>query len=210
MDVIFLGTSGAIPTKNRNLPGIALLYKGKQILMDTGEDIQRQFEYSPLKFNSPLQILISHLHGDHIIGLPGLLFHFQLIHRDSEVEIYGPPGIFEYLMTHKKYVGLHARYLHNIYEFQENGYDLLKYNFQDSPDQMPKQISLKKEYQIIETESYCVKAVPVCHSIPTWGFKFIEKDRTGKFNPKRAKELKIPMGPLWRKMQKNPNKEILI
>jgi len=68
MELIILGSSAAIPVKNRNLSSSALKYRNHTILFDCGEDIQRSFNDAGLKFNKPLVILLSHFHGDHIIG----------------------------------------------------------------------------------------------------------------------------------------------
>lgn len=202
MELIFLGTSAAIPTKNRNLSSVAIVIDGEQIIFDVGEDIQRQFEKASLKFNVPTNIFISHLHGDHVIGLPGLLFHFSLNQRDSKMNIFGPKGIYYYLITHKFIVGLKADYLENIYEFQHDSPEILKYNFQDRPDQEPQIINLKDKKNILyEGGSYTIELVPVKHSVPTWGFKLFEKDKPGKFNPERALELGIPRGNLWKQIQ---------
>lgn len=109
MELIFLGTSGATPTKNRNLPAVALrLGSGHILLFDAGEDVQRQFEAANLKFNAPTTIFISHLHGDHIIGLPGLLFNFHLNSRTKPLTIVGPVGIAAFLLMHYQIVGLKA------------------------------------------------------------------------------------------------------
>jgi ribonuclease Z len=97
MEIIILGSSAAIPIRERNLPAIALKYKNELILFDCGEDIQRRIIEAGLKFNKPLKILISHFHGDHIIGLPGLLFRFGLIDRTATLYIFGPPNLYLYL-----------------------------------------------------------------------------------------------------------------
>lgn len=201
MELITLGTSCAIPTKNRNLAATMILYEGTQILIDVGEDVQRQFEKASLKFNSPLIILISHLHGDHVIGLPGLLFHFSLIDRDAPTYIFGPPGIFAYLMAHKYLIGLKAPHLEAVYEFDPDPKILIRYDFNSDPKDEKETIKLEENYIIYSGTEFKIKAVPVEHSVPTWGFKIIEHERPGRFNPEKAEELKIPMGPLWHKIQ---------
>lgn len=200
MEIIFLGTSAAIPTKTRNLPSIAiLLQSGKQILFDAGEDVQRRFEET-LKFNQPLTIFISHMHGDHIIGLPGLLFHFGLIQRTRNIKIFGPQGIFAYLMVHKYTTGLGAPFLKDVFECDFKSNSLIKYDFQKTPDQIPERIPISNNI-IYEDNEFSIKALPVQHSVPTMGFRLIEKPHPGKFDPKKATELNIPMGPLWKRMQ---------
>ena len=97
IELIILGSSAAIPIRERNLPSIAIKYRSEILLFDCGEDVQRRFLEARLKFNKPLKIFISHFHGDHIIGLPGLLFRFNLIERTAPISIYGPPNLFLYI-----------------------------------------------------------------------------------------------------------------
>ncbi len=78
LEIVFLGTGGAIPTDRRNHPAIAVRHEGEILLLDTGEDVQRQYVRAGLGINAPLTILITHTHADHVIGLPGLIL--SLIH----------------------------------------------------------------------------------------------------------------------------------
>jgi len=200
MEIVFLGTSAAVPTRQRNLSSFVLLYNGEQILFDAGEDVQRQFEDAGLKFNAPLSIFISHMHGDHIIGLPGLLFHFTLVSRTQEVKIWGPPGIFPYLYLHRMVTGLRAPFLKEVYEIHSEEKKMYLYDYQGKPDQKPEEISIENT-KIHDTANYVINAIPMCHSVPTTGFKFLEKPRPGKFEPKIAESVGIPQGHLWKKMQ---------
>ena len=118
MDIIILGSAAAIPMKERNLSAIALRYQNELILFDCGEDLQRRIVEAGLKFNKSMKILISHLHGDHVIGLPGLLFRFGLIERDAPLTIFGPRNLFLYLYLHKKILGLRADYPIKIIEIE--------------------------------------------------------------------------------------------
>src|SRR5437773_4573159 len=92
IEVIFLGTGGSLPTKERGLPSVALRRDGEIILFDCGEGTQRQMMHTGLGFNRPTVILISHLHGDHILGLPGLLQTMSSLARDKPLDLYGPKG----------------------------------------------------------------------------------------------------------------------
>jgi len=200
MELVFLGTSAAVPTKERNLPSIMILFDGDQIMFDAGEDVQRRFEDAKIKFNQSLNIFISHMHGDHVIGLPGLLFHFTLIQRTASVNIFGPPGIFAYLMTHKYITGLKAPFLNEIHEFHFNSDVVFKYDFQKNPDQAPQKRNMK-DHVLYETEDYLIECAKMNHSVDTMGFKFVEKPRQGRFNVEKADELGIPRGRLWKKLQ---------
>ncbi|MCK4280907.1 MAG: ribonuclease Z [Candidatus Lokiarchaeota archaeon] len=198
LELIILGSSGAIPVKDRNLPGISIRYNSEIILFDCGEDIQRRFQQAGLKFNIPLTIFISHMHGDHVIGLPGLLFNFSLKDRDAPVKIYGPPSIFLYLFLHKKILGLYAPYDLEVNEIDLKNSKITRYKGLQSEIK-------KEEINIIdnilfETRRYMIKSTIVEHSVLTYAFSFVEKPRFGKFNPERAKELNIPEGYLWKKL----------
>lgn len=198
MELIILGSSAAIPVQERNLPAIALKYKNELIIFDCGEDIQRGLINAGLKFNKPLKILISHFHGDHVIGLPGLLFRFGLIDRTAPLYIFGPPNLFLYLFLHKKILGLKAPYPFKIFEVHHHQNKLIEFNGLDS-DQVLSESILKNNI-IYEDERYILKYTLVNHSILTYGYSFIEKPRKGKFNPERARELGIPESRIWTKL----------
>src|SRR5438093_5400550 len=97
IDVIFLGTGGSLPTKERGLPSVALRRDGDIILFDCGEGTQRQMMHTGLGFNRPTVILISHLHGDHILGHPGLLHTMSSLARDMPLDLYHPNVLLSFL-----------------------------------------------------------------------------------------------------------------
>ncbi len=200
MELVFLGTSAAVPTRQRNLSSVMLVYNGEQILFDAGEDVQRRFEDVGLKFNAPLSIFISHMHGDHVIGLPGLLFHFTLISRTQEVKIWGPPGIFPYLYLHRMVIGMRAPFLHDVFEIYSDKKIICRYDFHSNPDQIPEEIPITDGI-IYDNPRYTIQAIPMDHSVATNGFRFHEKPLPGRFHPEIAQKLKIPQGHLWKKMQ---------
>lgn len=200
LDLIILGSSAAIPVKNRNLPSAALKYKNHIILFDCGENIQRSFNDAGLKFNKPLTILISHFHGDHIIGLPGLLFRFGLIERTAPIIIFGPRNLFLYLLFHRKILGLKANYPIKVIEIDHDNNNLIEFEGLDS--EIPKKTVNLEDNIIYETKRFFLKYALVNHSIETFAYSFIEKPRYGKFNPEKARELGIPESRLWKKLQK--------
>jgi len=198
MDLIILGSSAAIPIRERNLPSIALRYRNEIFIFDCGEDLQRRMAEAGIKFNKPLKILISHFHGDHIIGLPGLLFRFGLIGRTAPLTIIGPKGLFLYLFLHAKILGLKAEYPLKIIEIEVKNNNLLVYKGFVSNDSW-EEIEINDNI-ILETKRYFLKFTIVEHSVLTFGYSFEEKPRPGKFNPERAKELGIPESYLWKLM----------
>ncbi|MFX0019840.1 MAG: ribonuclease Z [Promethearchaeota archaeon] len=199
MEIIILGSSAAIPIKERNLPSIALKYKNEMLLFDCGEDIQRRLNQAGLKFNKPLNILISHFHGDHVIGLPGLLFRFGLIERTAPLTIYGPKNLYLYLYLHRKILGLKADYPIKIIEIDHLQKKLIEFIGLDS-ENPSKEIEIENNI-IFESKRYILKYTLVEHSVLTFAYSFIEKPRSGKFNPERAEELGIPASHLWKKLQ---------
>ena len=203
MELIILGSSAAIPVRERNLPSTALKYKSELLLFDCGEDIQRKLVEAGLKFNKPLKILISHFHGDHIIGLPGLLFRFGLNHRTAPVTIFGPVNLFLYLFVHRKVLGLKPNYPITVIEIDDEQKQLIIYESLDS--ELPnKKLNMEKN-TIFEGRKYTLEYTLVDHSVLTFAYSFNEKPRSGKFNPERAKELGIPESSLWKKLQEGEN-----
>ena len=199
MELIILGSSAAIPVRERNLPSTALKYKNELLLFDCGEDIQRRLIEAGLKFNKPLKILISHFHGDHIIGLPGLLFRFGLNERTAPVTIFGPRNLFLYLFVHRKILGLKANYPINIVEIDNDNKKLIVFETLNS--EIPSEEKFLEDNVIFESDKYTLKYTEVEHSVLTFAYSFVEKPRYGKFKPKRAIELGIPESNLWKKLQ---------
>jgi len=175
LEIVFLGTAGSTPTPDRSLPSIAIRRRGELLIFDCGEGTQRQMIKAKLGFPSKFKIFITHLHGDHIFGIPGLLHTLSLLNREKPLEIYGPKGIKDYIEAIKETVGLNLNFTLKIFEISEG--------------------------LICDCGDYVINAVWVSHSIPTLAYALIEKPRPGKFYPNKAKALGIPRGPLWKKLQ---------
>lgn len=200
MELVILGSSAAIPTKERNLPAIALLHHADIILFDCGEDVQRRFVDAQIKFNKSLKILISHFHGDHINGLPGLLFRFGLNDRTAPIAIFGPRNLFLFLYLYRKIVGLKSTYPLRVFEIDHENSKLIEFDGLESEN--PKHISELKDNVIFETKRYLLKYEKVNHSILTFAYSFVEKPLYGKFNSQRAEELGIPHSQIRKKLQR--------
>src|SRR3989338_3009176 len=102
MKLVFLGTSAAQPTENRGLSCICLERDGEIIMFDAGEATQISYMKSGLGWNKKMKIFVTHLHGDHCIGLLGLLQTMTMQHRTEPLEIYGPNGIEEFIAANIK------------------------------------------------------------------------------------------------------------
>ena len=96
MRVIFLGTSGSVPTLKRSLPAVVVQCPKEQWMFDCGEGAQRQMMQAKVSFHKKTKVFISHLHGDHVLGLPGVLQTMALMDRKEPVAVYGPVGIKDF------------------------------------------------------------------------------------------------------------------
>lgn len=174
MEIVFLGTTAAVPTRERNHPAIALLYGGEVILWDCGEGTQRQLIRAGVNFMRVSKIFITHLHGDHFLGLPGLIQTFGFMGREKKLLIFGPPGI-EQLASAILSLGYYER------EFEIEVREL-------------------SSGVVWEEKSYAIEAFEVKHSAKTFGLIFREK-KPRRFLRERAEALGIPPGPLYKKLQ---------
>ncbi|MEM3627943.1 MAG: ribonuclease Z [Candidatus Bathyarchaeia archaeon] len=180
LNIIFLGTAGSVPTPKRSLPAILIERKGEQIMFDCGEGVQRQMVKAKISFHKKMKIFITHMHGDHVLGLPGLLQTMALLDREKKLEIYGPPGIKHFLEAIRETVQFVLTFPIEIHEINEEGI-------------------------VREEGEYIVQAVWANHVIPSLAYALTEKPRPGKFYPEKARALGIPEGPLWSKLQNGHN-----
>ena len=181
MEIIFLGTSSAVHSKERNHPSIALKAFGDIMLFDCGEGTQRQILFtkvSPMKIS---KIFITHYHGDHILGLPGLLQSMSLHGRESKLTIYGPHG------------------LNNI----KNAIYSLGYCAIDFPVEF-----VEIDSGIIEeTDEYVITAQRVRHNVPTLAYS-IEEKKKPRFLREKAIELGVPVGPAFGRLHNGEEVEV--
>ncbi|MFX0093034.1 MAG: ribonuclease Z [Candidatus Hodarchaeota archaeon] len=183
IEIFFLGTAGSAPTTSQNLPAIALRIEGEIILLDAGEDIQRRYIQAGLGLNKKVTVLISHMHADHVIGLPGMLYRFAMAERTAPIEIYGPTALETYLRAVAQSLGLPQLAL-KLFSIS-----------------LPQGTS--KIEHLISTKHFSVQFFRVDHRIePAFGFKVIEATKPGKFYPERARALNVPEGRLWGQLQK--------
>jgi len=180
INITFLGTSQAIPTAKRNHTSILLQYSGENILVDCGEGTQRQFRKAHLNPCKITRLLITHWHGDHILGIAGLLQTLLLNAYSKKLYVYGPRGTKQDLAE-----------LINL---------LVPYN------KIPLEIHEVSEGKFLETKDFYLESQPLQHSIPCNAYAFVEK---GKIRLDRAKlkKLKLPSSPLLGKLQKGEDIE---
>ena len=165
-----------MPTPTRGSSSI-VVKRGKELLMfDCGEGTQRQMVKAHMGFQRPMKIFISHLHGDHVLGLPGMLQSMSLMRREKPLHIYGPTGLTDYIKAFSESLG-GPTFPVILYELQEPGI-------------------------IFESEEYRIIAVEAIHRSIAWSYALYESTRPGRFHPEKARILGVPEGALWGKLQR--------
>jgi ribonuclease Z len=168
----FLGTSDAIPSAERNHTSILLEYKDEAILIDCGEGTQRQFRKAKLNLNKITKILITHWHGDHVLGLAGLLQTLNFSSHNKTLNIYGPKGTKEFMKV-----------LLNTFAFQG------KYNIHIE----------EVEGKFFENDEFYLNAEKMSHGIPCNAYTFVKKGRL-RIDKKRLEKTKLK-GPILKKLK---------
>ena len=178
VEITFLGTSSGVPTRSRNVSSVAvrLSQRAEVWLFDCGEGTQHQLLRSDLKSSQIRRIFITHMHGDHIFGLMGLLASSGLAGNAQTIDLYGPEGLEEYLRACSKYSYTNLSHRIRVHTVQPG---------------------LVYEDQELTVSCYRLK-----HRVPTHGYRIAEKDRPGQFNVKKAAALGIPSGPLYGKLKR--------
>ena len=175
MEVILLGTSSMIPTEERNHSGALLRYKKENILIDCGEGTQRQFRKAGLSPMKITKILITHWHGDHILGLPGLFLTLRSQGYAHTLEIYGPKGSKEFIQK-----------IMELFITRE----LVKYKVIEVDSGI-----------FFENEDFFLEAMQLKHSCLCLGYRFIEKARK-KIDMKALKKIGVKEGSHLKQLQK--------
>jgi ribonuclease Z len=177
MKVITLGTGSGVPTLRRNLACVALVRHGQVFLFDCGEAAQIQMRRARLRFSRVEAIFISHTHGDHLIGLMGILMSMEMENRSRPLRVFGPPGIQEYVSTLTRLHQTHINYDVRVRELEHSAL-------------------------VCDEPEYAVHCAPLEHRVFVLGYAFVEKDRPGEFNVEAAQRLGVPVGPLFGKLQR--------
>jgi ribonuclease Z len=175
MKLVFLGTSAAQPTEKRGLSCICLERDGEILMFDAGESAQISYMKSGLGWNKKMKIFVTHLHGDHCVGILGLLQTMSMQNRTETLEIFGPSGIDEFIAANIKVLNFGLSF--------------------------PVLINIIKDEKIIDNEKFSIYTCKANHSVTAYSYLFEEKDKPGRFNVKKAKELGVPEGVLWNKLQ---------
>ena len=182
MDITFLGTSSGVPTLTRNVSSLALKLsqKAEVWLFDCGEGTQHQLMRSNIRSSQIKKIFITHMHGDHIYGLPGLLATLGLSGNSEGIEIYGPSNLKTFTLSALKNSYCKISFPLNFVEVEQN--------------------ALNKK-PIFEDKAIQVSCASLRHRLPAFGYRVSEKDKPGRFDIEKAKRLHIPSGPIYSKLQ---------
>ena len=175
LTVTFLGTSGAIPSTERNTSALAITREGETLLFDCGEGTQRQimrFEVG-LGFN---EVFFTHFHADHYLGIIGLVRTMGILDRKDGITLYGPRGA-------KQILG-----------------DALKLGLEKN--KFPVEIVELKPGDGLKRKEYVLATYPTSHRAETIGFALVENPRPGRFDVDKARAMGIPEGPLFGRLQK--------
>ena len=179
MQLLFLGTGAGVPAKLRNVSSLALMLleeRNAVWLFDCGEATQHQILHTSLKPRKIEKIFITHLHGDHIFGLPGLLGSRSFQGGMSDLTVYGPKGIRDYIDISLQVSQTHLKYPLTIVEIEEGG--------------------------IFEDEQFIVEALMLDHAVQSFGFRIVEKDKEGTLDAEQLIADGILPGPIYQRLKK--------
>lgn len=169
--VVILGSSGGLPTPERGLPAVVLEGGGDLILMDCGEGTQRQMMKAGYSLCKKMKILITHLHGDHVFGLPGMIQSMNLLNRTHPLDIYGPKGLKDFIEET------------TISTMSEPNFNL--------------SIHEVGEGEILSVKGLTVRGAWADHSRANMSYRVTLGASQGRFIPEKARELGVPEGPCW-------------
>jgi ribonuclease Z len=175
MSVLFLGTAGAAPSAHRGAPSHLVRRGGDRILVDCGEGTQRQLLRSGVGLVDVDDVLITHCHADHILGLPGMLKTFALRAREAPLRLYGPAGLPDLMAVLKPVIGR------------------LTYKVEMRP---------LAPGEAVERAGYRIHPFATDHHVPSVGYAIVEDERPGRFDIDTARELGVPEGPLFGRLQR--------
>jgi len=168
--IVFLGTSSGTPSRDRNVTSVAVVLDGTVLLFDCGEGTQHQLLRAPVRSGAIETIFISHMHGDHVYGLPGLLGTMTLNSRSQPLTLVGPDALREFVTSALATTDHHPGFPIDIAPPPYRG------------------------------RGFTVVSAPLDHRIPAIGYCIIEDERPGAFDVEKARALGIPPGPEYREL----------
>ena len=182
MKLVYLGTSAAAPTPERSLTCICLVRDNEVLMFDAGEGAQVAYLKAGLPWNKKMKIFVTHLHGDHCLGILGLLQTMSMQKRTESLEIYGPAGIEEFITANIKVLNFGLPF--------------------------PVFITIVEQGNVVNEKKYQISCCEAQHGIPAFSYCFEENEKPGVFYPEKAKELGIPEGKMWQELQNGNSVEV--
>ena len=182
MKLVYLGTSAAAPTPERSLTCICLVRENEVLMFDVGEGAQVAYLKAGLPWNKKMKIFVTHLHGDHCLGILGLLQTMSMQKRTESLEIYGPAGIEEFITANIKVLNFGLPF--------------------------PVFITIVEQGDVVNEKKYRISCCEAQHGIPAFSYCFEENEKSGVFYPEKAKELGIPEGKMWQELQNGNSVEV--
>jgi ribonuclease Z len=165
-----------MPLPYRHLTSVLLRREGELFLFDAGEATQISIRRLNLRWKKITAIFISHMHADHVTGLPGILMLSSQVDREEPLYIFGPPRIAEFVEQTRRSLDMYINYEIIVKEFSEPG-------------------------TLWERDDFIIRSFFLRHTKPCYGYTLEEKPRPGAFHPEKAMALGVPRGPLWSLLQ---------
>lgn len=178
MELWFMGTGAGMPVRERNVTSAALRLSGRKgacWLFDCGEGTQHRMLLSPLSPNRVEKLFVTHLHGDHVFGIPGLLSSRSSLGSTEPLQIFGPAGLREWIENSLRITGTHLDYPFEVREIGEGS--------------------------VYEDEAYAVEAAALDHRIECYGYRVSEKPRAGTLKADLLTEMGVPPGPIYGRLK---------
>ncbi|MBL8967738.1 MAG: ribonuclease Z [Spirochaetaceae bacterium] len=176
LEAFVLGSGGMMPLPQRSLTSVLVRREGELFLFDGGEGTQVSIRRLNLRWKKITAIFVSHMHADHVTGLPGILMLSSQVDRDEPLYIFGPPRIAEYIEQSRRVLDMYINYEIIVKEFT-------------GPE------------TLWQGEGFSIRNFPLRHTKPCYGYTLEEEARPGAFHPERALELGVPRGPMWSTLQ---------
>jgi len=178
LQVTFLGTSSGVPTRGRNVSAVAirLPQRSELWLFDCGEGTQHQFLKSDLRLSQLRRIFITHMHGDHVFGLPGLLASLGLSGNSLGVDLYGPDPLEDFLKGAFQCSSCRVGYPLEFHQVKANAHN---------------------KHVLLEDKDLLVYCTPLIHRVPAYGYRIEQKPQAGRFDIQQAESLGIKPGPIY-------------
>jgi ribonuclease Z len=154
---------------------VCLIWRGEGILFDVGEGTQRQMAFAGISLLKIKKMLVTHIHGDHVLGIPGILMSMSLLNRESSLDIYGPAKLKVFLSNLVSSVRESLTFQINLHEVTSEG-------------------------MVCRGRDYSIFSCRADHVYDSWAYKFVEDPRPGKFDEKKAEALGLGPSPKRREL----------